>query len=189
MNKTEQTKEQLIQTTIKLISEGHDPEELSVRQIADEAGITFGLINYHFGTKQQLIQLACQIIFNSKIEEMMQFLYKSQGNPVERLRMYLKFSTNLGMTHHQAILKVITKQELFEGEYETVTHFLPLMKEIFPDVSENELKLLAFQLIIPIQVAFIKYEQTSKYFSQNNSDPSSVEWFIDQSIDNLLRKK
>ena len=186
MSKTEQTREQLIQTTINLISKGHDPEELSVRQIADEAAITFGLINYHFGTKQQLIQIACERIFGSKIKEMMESLNKLEGDPIEKLRMYLKYTTNLSMMQHQSIMKVITKRELLEGKFETITHFFPFMQEIFPDLPENELKLLAFQLIIPIQVAFIRFEQTSKFFEDNSSDPS---WFIDQSINNLIRKR
>ncbi len=184
MNKTEQTKEQLIEAVITLISLGHDPEELPVRQIAEEAGVTFGLINYHFGTKQKLIQIACERIFGSKIGEMMQSLYKSEGDPVERLRRYLKYATELSTKLHKSIMRVITKQELLEGEFETVTHFIPFMKEIYPNASEDELKLLAFQLIIPIQVAFIRYEHMSKYFSLKDSGPS---WFIDQTIDNLLK--
>ncbi|EPY2271867.1 TetR/AcrR family transcriptional regulator [Clostridium sporogenes] len=189
MNKAEQTKEQLIQAIIKLISEGHDPEELSARQIADEAGITFGLINYHFGTKQHLIQQACMKSINSKLEEMKIQLYKSKGEPIERLRSYLKIIANLSMQYHQSILRVMTKQELLEGEFETINYFLPIMKEIFPSTSENELKLLTYQLLVPLLFYFIRFEKINNYLELNNSNASSTDWIIDQSINNLLGGK
>lgn len=188
MNKPEQTKEQLIQAAIKLLNEGFDPENLSVRQIADEAGMTFGLINYHFGTKEYLIQQACLRIIDSKANEVKHFLLQSDSDPTERLRLFMKLIANSVMTH-QSVMKVLIKQELMEGQFETINYIFPILKEIFPDAtSENELKLLAFQLVIPLQYAFIRSEQVNKLFSFNSIDTSSVDWLIDRSINNLLRR-
>ena len=52
-------KEAIIQATIKLIEEnGEHLEEITVRDICKNAGVGLGLVNYHFGSKDKLIE-AC----------------------------------------------------------------------------------------------------------------------------------
>ena len=50
-------KEAIIQATIKLIEEkGEHLEEVTVREICKKAGVGLGLVNYHFGNKDKLIE-------------------------------------------------------------------------------------------------------------------------------------
>ena len=49
-------KETIIQTTIALIEEkGEDLDKITVREISKKAGVGLGLVNYHFGNKDNLL--------------------------------------------------------------------------------------------------------------------------------------
>lgn len=58
-------KEKIINTTISLIqhSEGLI-ENITIREIAQKADIAVGLINYHFGSKNNLIEICVQRIIS-----------------------------------------------------------------------------------------------------------------------------
>ena len=50
-------KEAIIQETIKLIEEkGERLDEITVREICKRASVGLGLVNYHFGNKEKLIE-------------------------------------------------------------------------------------------------------------------------------------
>ncbi len=51
------SKEAIMQATIKLIEEkGERLEEITVREICKRADVGLGLVNYHFGNKEKLIE-------------------------------------------------------------------------------------------------------------------------------------
>ena len=53
--KTEITKEKLIAATEKLIANCDDPFKVTSRQIAEESGMQAAMINYCFGSRENLI--------------------------------------------------------------------------------------------------------------------------------------
>jgi AcrR family transcriptional regulator len=53
------TRQHVLETVYDLISE-HGIEGLSMRQVADAAGLSTGTINYHFGNKQSLVIAALE---------------------------------------------------------------------------------------------------------------------------------
>ena len=58
-------KEAIIQATITLIEEkGEHFEEITVRDICKNAGVGLGLVNYHFGSKEKLIEMCVERIIN-----------------------------------------------------------------------------------------------------------------------------
>ena len=59
-------KEAIIQATIKLIEEkGEHLEEVTVREICKRAGVGLGLVNYHFGNKDKLIEQCICLLYTS----------------------------------------------------------------------------------------------------------------------------
>jgi len=53
-----ETKERLIQTTIDLLEDVDEVNDITVRQIAERAGVGIGSINYHFQSKDNLLNEA-----------------------------------------------------------------------------------------------------------------------------------
>ena len=53
----ESRREDLINAALKLIGDG-GPQAATVRAIADEAGVTAGLIRHYFQTKEELVRSA-----------------------------------------------------------------------------------------------------------------------------------
>ena len=71
----------------------------------------------------------------------------------------------------------------------TPTLLLPLLREIFgSDKAETELRLIAFQVIIFTQVAFLRSDRFRQYAGIDLFDDIQRDTAIDMLLDNLLVK-
>ena len=68
MKDKENLKEAIICATTELIQEfDGDVNKITLRRISERANVGLGLINYHFGSKEQLITLCVQRIINNVV--------------------------------------------------------------------------------------------------------------------------
>ena len=66
---TKNCKEELIEITTTLIRENKgDVDKVTIRDIANKSGVSVGLINYHFGNKDNLITECVQSIITGVIK-------------------------------------------------------------------------------------------------------------------------
>ena len=69
----------IIQTTMELIHEkGNFVDEITVREICKKAGVGLGLVNYHFGNKEQLIEVCVERMINSIVAQFQKIQAKTQ---------------------------------------------------------------------------------------------------------------
>ncbi|HQC55013.1 MAG TPA: TetR/AcrR family transcriptional regulator [Clostridia bacterium] len=67
--KSSPVQEQIIKTTMSLIQRSNGfVENITIRDIAKEADIAVGLINYHFGSKANLIEICVQRIISNVMD-------------------------------------------------------------------------------------------------------------------------
>ncbi len=60
-SKKEATKKKIIGATLDLLDQSENPEDITVRKIAEAAGIGPGLISYHYQSRDNLINEAVSI--------------------------------------------------------------------------------------------------------------------------------
>jgi len=80
----ESRREDLINAALKLIGDG-GPQAATVRAIADEAGVTAGLIRHYFHTKEELVRSAYQCLMARLLADTSKNAEKDSDDPKIRL--------------------------------------------------------------------------------------------------------
>lgn len=151
-------KEKIIESTIALINGSNGIiEEVTVRKISEKANIGVGLINYHFGTKNKLIEECVQRII------------------VRQIRNFNPGTADLSLEEKAYITTQKVADYLWEnkavstisilGDYVNPHENDNSMKSVagfMHTVGENASKLETFFLVSLMQVVFMKSEIMKK---------------------------
>ena len=166
-------REKILNAVKSLLDEGLPSEKITVRQIAQRAGVGIGTINYHFDTKEKLV-------FDAIIDRLqghMVSLIQDQSpadTPAERLKQILVSAAGL----------VIENGDLTQGDMGTAYYFVPLVRDIYGDSkSELEIKLTAFSLISTLQAVFLKSREFRRYAGMDITDEKQLQ----ETVDTLIR--
>ena len=160
-------KEAIIQETIKLIEEkGERLDEITVREICKRASVGLGLVNYHFGNKEKLIEQCIERMINGTVTRFQNIREKTDSfTPFEKLE-YLGNMTLDFLFEHYAVSKISVLTDMKNPKPNDNTHrtyaaYLPLVAACRPDWDESTVKRKTFCLISVMQQTFLRYETTS----------------------------
>lgn len=155
-------KEAIIQATIELIEEnGEHLEEITVREICKRAGVGLGLVNYHSGNKDKLIEQCVEHMINGTVEQFQNIRQKTDGlTSFEKLE-YLGNMTLDFLFEHYAISKISILTDMQtskdnDNTNRTYTAYLPLVAACRPDLDESSLRRKTFCLITVMQQMFLR---------------------------------
>lgn len=165
-------KEAIIQETIKLIEEkGERLDEITVREICKRASVGLGLVNYHFGNKEKLIEQCIEQcierMINGTVKRFQNIREKTDSfTPFEKLE-YLSNMTLDFLFEHYAVSKIsilTDMQSPKEGDntYRTYEAYLPIVAACRPDLDEAAIKRKTLYLITVMQQMFLRYEIISQ---------------------------
>ncbi len=162
------SKEEIMQAAIELIEESSEHlEEITVREICKRADVGLGLVNYHFGNKDKLIEQCVERIINGIVEQFQSIREKTEGfTSFEKLE-YLGNMTLDFLFEHYAVsrISILTDmQSPKEGDntHRTYAAYLPLVAACRPDWDESTVKRKTLYLITVMQQIFLRHETVSQ---------------------------
>ncbi len=178
-------KERILQAADQLLNETEDMDTVTVRQIAERASVGIGLVNYYYQSKNHLFG----IVIGRRMEEMVLEVtrnIKAGLSPVEKLRKLLKDLCSMGEKYDKQILQRL-KQCMINGDLQAEISLIPLLREIYgSQYEEMQLRLVALQLIAPIQAAVLSTDSFQIYSGYDLTKEEQRNRFIDQLIDCVI---
>lgn len=155
-------KAQLLNATIKLLTESSDANKITARQIAAEAGANLAMINYYFASKDALISAAVDKMIANRAIELEEI--KEKNIPAkQRLIEFLIKMADITIEYSN-YTKATASYTLLEKEIEEPYHILPMIKECLGNShSETECRIIAYQLTTFSQITFFRSNDFRKY--------------------------
>ncbi|MCR3758426.1 TetR/AcrR family transcriptional regulator [Clostridium felsineum] len=188
MNKSELVKEKIIEAAIELIkSSSGEINEITTRSIAKKAEVGLGLVNYHFKSKDNLIEIAVQKIIEGIIKNFKPNI-EEKINPIDRLKEVSKEVADF-LIENPSVSKIsivgdMMNPRALDNTMKTVKGFMFSLEDV--EFSEKEKALLSFILTSVLQNAFLRKEVTENSFGFNFNEKNSRDIFIDFVIDRLF---
>ena len=160
-------REAIIQATIELINEKGDRlDEITVREICKKSGVGLGLVNYHFGNKEKLIEVCVERIVNSIVERFQNIREETEKlTPFDKLE-YLGNMTLNFLFEHEAVSRISALTDMQtpkekDNTNRTYAAYLPLVSACRPDWDEETVKRKTFCLVTVMQQIFLRHEAVS----------------------------
>lgn len=186
------SKEAILEATIALINEKEDHmEEITMREIAQRAGVGLGLINYHFENKDKLIEACVERIINGIVEKFRGIGEQTKGRTTFEKLDYLGNMTLTFLFEHQAVSKISILSDMrfpqeADNTQRTIQAFLPLVAECRPDWDEEKVRQMTFCLISCMQLAFLRHEILLKTQGINLKDPRERKAFHTRMLQHII---
>ncbi len=202
-------RERLVGTVERLLRSGRKAETLTSREIAAAAGVSLGLVNYHFGSKDALVAKAAERIFAdlaprwASVAEAAKAARglpaRGKGGDAERAAVLAAFRA--GKEELKSILHdfaeatelasggsdFILRHELLEGDLDTTKFLAPILRSFLPPgTDERELRRACFFIVAPLQLLYLRRAWFSDWAGADLSIKIERDRAIDSLVDGIL---
>ena len=181
------TKEKLIDATFVLMEEIEDPFNVTSRQIAERAGTKPSMINYCFGSRENLIYQTFQKqYFNFLKDTEVAELIASDLPPKELLKK-LHFIVAKCLVDNPKFTKAISGFVLFNRDLSQESFSYTYVKKHYAGKkTDEECKIIAYELSTMMQLIIYRKEDIKKDFGIDLDNMDELRHYIDMRIDLLL---
>lgn len=194
MNDDLEPKERILQAAINLLNDRPDPETITVRDIAGRAEVGVGLINYHFGSKDALLDEAIGTLMREAAgldavspSGAGALTAGAEADPVERIRAVLKQTTRVGLRFPK-LARLLARHALLGGDYGAERTLLPMLREHFAGaLGEPEIRVTAIQIVAPLQAMAVRAEDVEVFAGLDVLDEVVMDQVIDRLVDNIFK--
>lgn len=179
-------KERILGATVEILAETDEVDSITVRQIADRAEVGIGSINYHYRSKENLLNEAVVSLMGDQAAVWYEPQEEAGIDPVERLKMLLKDTADIAFRYPK-LSRITITHALLHGSMEPAQLILPILRDIFGrSKDEKELRLIAFQLITTTQAIFLRASEFRLYSGVNIFDDFQRKETIDFLVDSII---
>lgn len=181
------TKEKLIDATFALMEEADDPLNVTSRQIAERAGTKPSMINYCFGSRENLIYQTFQKQYLDFLkEEPIAELIASDISPKELLK-ELHFIVAKCLVENPKFTKAISPFVLFERDLSKESFSFPYVKKHYAGrKTDRECRLIAYELSSMMQLMICRKDDLKRDFGIDLDNYKELKKYIDMRVDLLL---
>lgn len=187
------TKGRIIKTTLDIISE-EGFQNVTVRKIATRAGVNIAAVNYHFGSKDLVIDKALQYV-TSQMKGVFALLREPGQPPQDRLDRFLRSYTDT-LYKYPDIVKYMIDQKIHncdaQVEYsayleeEGVPLLTRTFQELWPDDDEMASYIRTLQALSCISFPILMGESMQRISGLDLNDRNIRSKFIDLLITQTL---
>jgi len=184
-------KDQIINSTIELIREYGDTSKITIRDICERSNVGVGLVNYHFQSKENLINVCVQKIIGNIINGFDELQKSINLNPIEKIKLLLRINLKF-LVENPGISKVSIVSDLINGNsydntIQTRNAYLDLLKEIYgSSKDESELKLILQILISTLQIIFLRKDIIRETDKIDLNDEYQRDKYINEIVDRIF---
>jgi TetR/AcrR family transcriptional regulator, regulator of cefoperazone and chloramphenicol sensitivity len=177
------TKQLILQTTLQLL-ETQGLANVNIRKIAAQAGVNVAAVNYHFGSKDQVIFAALEILRNN-FGAAFSHLQSTKKPPRERLVEFMTAYCETVFTYPN-LVKAFISQSLnsdFQEDYSNFvrTEGLALIartiNEIHP-TDDEQLRMKAFQMMSSLVLILLVGKETAPVIGLDFTDKNVLAHYI-----------
>lgn len=181
------TKDKLIDATFALMEEADDPLNVTSRQIAERAGTKPSMINYCFGSRENLIyQTFRKQYLDFLKEESIAELIASDISPKELLKK-LHFIVAKCLVENPKFTKAISPFVLFERDLSKESFSFPYVKKHYAGrKTDRECRLIAYELSSMMQLMICRKDDLKRDFGIDLDNDKELKKYIDMRVDLLL---
>lgn len=175
------TSDKLLQATIDLLKTQSDVTKLTAREIVAHAGVNLAMINYCYGSKDQLISSAVTSIISHDFKQLFTTC-QSNASPQTQLADLL-YGISETVLKYRDISKLSMPYLLLESKIEIPLLILPLITACFNGKKEDaECRLIAYELVSFLQLVFYQSEHFKEYSGIDIEQPMQLRELINKQM-------
>lgn len=183
------TKQKLIDAAFALMEEADDPLNVTSRQIAERAGTKPSMINYCFGSRENLLYATFQKQYLDFLNENDVAEVIASGKPPKDILKDLHLIVARCLVKNPKFTKAITGHVLFNRDLSKESFSFPYVKKHYNGKkTDKECRLIAYEMSAMMQLIICRKDDIRESFGIDLDNEKELKKYIDMRIDLLLGK-
>ena len=193
---TKNCKEELINITTSLINEnGGDVDKVTIRDITSRSGVSVGLINYHFGSKDSLIAACVQNIItgiitnfrpNIEVDNSLSPFEAAKARTIGTACSVFDFLFENPSISRVSIMNDYDNFTSNTNTYRSIRGSASVMGKSYKDEAQREF--LAFTLVSTMQSAFLRALKEPVFMGYDFSKREDRHRYVKDLVEQIMKE-
>ena len=185
--KLQLTKDKLVDAAFELMEKAEDPMAVTSREIAARAEVKPAMINYCFGSRENLIYNAFQKQYLNFLKDKEVEKVINSDLPPDQVLKRLHYVVADCLVKNHTFTKAITGFVLFKRDLGQESFSFNYVKKAYKGrKTDAECKLIAYELSTMMQLIIYRKDDIKRDFGIDLDDEEQLRHYIDMRVDLLL---